>query len=133
MLTKGALDQFTGLDRLYRHRLVRTITYTEGVKQVAEEAKAYWLIDYIVSMQLEYKIAKKPFQVWTLVVDDTHQAIITCKVSNGRSIYRDEFLNTDFPLSEITFWITRNVLLLPSEYAGMRVRILHRTSFKPKL
>jgi hypothetical protein len=131
MLTKGTQDQFTGLDRLYRHRLVRTITYTEGVKKVAEEAKAYWLIDYIVSMQLEYKIAAKPFQVWTLVVDDAHQATITCKVSNGRTIYKDEFLNTDFPLPEIIFWITENVLLLPSEYAGMRIRILSRSSFNP--
>jgi hypothetical protein len=127
-LTQGSLDQFIGLDRLYRHRLVRTITYTECVKQLAERTKAYWLIDYIASMQLEYKIATKPFQVWTLMVDDAHQAVITCKTSNGRSLYKDEFLNTDFPLPEITFWIIENVLLLPSEYAGMRVRVLHRTS-----
>jgi hypothetical protein len=129
MLTKGSLDQFTGLDRLYRHRLVRTITYTEGVKQVAEETKAYWLVDYIASMQLEYKIATRTFQLWTLMVDDHHQALITCKVSNGRSIYNDEFLNTDFPLPEITFWIMENVLLMPSEYAGIRIRLLHRASF----
>jgi hypothetical protein len=128
-LPQGSLDQFIGLDRLYRHRLIRTITYTEGVKQLAERTKAYWLVDYIASMQLEYKIAMEPFQVWTLMVDDARQAIITCKVSNARSLYTDEFLNTDFPLPEITFWITQNVLLLPSEYPGMRIRILHRTSF----
>lgn len=67
--------------QVYGHRLVKTITYTEGVKQLAERAKAYRLVDYIASMQLEYKIATKPFQVWTLMVDDAHQAIITCKVS----------------------------------------------------
>jgi uncharacterized protein DUF6876 len=129
MLRKGLLNQFAGFAGSYRHRLVRTITYTEGVKQVAEETNAYWLVDYVVSMQLETKIAAKPFQVWTLAVDGDHQAVITCKSSNGRSIYKDEFLNTDFPLPGITFWITENVLLLPSEYSGMRIRLLNQASF----
>lgn len=128
MLTQGSLEQFTGTNTLYRHRLVRTVIYTEGVKHVAEEGKAYWLIDYIASMQVEYKIAKNPFQVWKLVVDDGHQALITCEDCNGRNIYKDDFLNTDFPLREITLWITENVLLLPSEYSGMRIRLLLRAS-----
>ena len=128
MLTQESLAQFTGTATWYQHDLVRTITYTEGVKHVADEGKAHWLIDYIASMQLEPKIADKPFQVWRLMVDDVHQAIITCENGDGRNIYRDDFSYTDFPLPEITFWVTENVVLLPSEYSGIRIRLLQRAS-----
>ncbi len=46
-LTESELAQFTGTEYWYRHAFKRSITYTDGVKYVAEKAGAYWLIDEI--------------------------------------------------------------------------------------
>jgi hypothetical protein len=39
-LTQDALHQFTGSEHWYRHPLVRTVTYTDGVQYVAENGGA---------------------------------------------------------------------------------------------
>ena len=41
------MSQFYGSEHWYRHGLVRTILYTDGVMYVADAAGAYWLIDEI--------------------------------------------------------------------------------------
>ena len=43
------LARFTGSERWYRHWSSPTIIYSEGVRHLAEEAAAYWLIDAIAS------------------------------------------------------------------------------------
>ncbi len=65
-LNESDLAQFTGSQTWYRHPLMRKISYTDGVKFMADKAGAHWLIDMIVSWQLEPKVHEEPFQVWTL-------------------------------------------------------------------
>ena len=50
-LNPAALRQFTGTEKWYRHPFVRTVLYTDGVKYVAEQGGAYWLIDDIAFAQ----------------------------------------------------------------------------------
>lgn len=45
----ASLEQFVGSTKLYKHWL--GIKYTDGVKYLANEAGAYWLIDAIASHQ----------------------------------------------------------------------------------
>src|ERR1039458_7739091 len=46
------LRYFTGTEEYHRHWM-RRITFTDGVKFLAEQAGAYWLIDLIASWQIK--------------------------------------------------------------------------------
>jgi hypothetical protein len=50
------------------------------------------------------------------MVHDDRSATLTCDDGNGTIIYTQHIPFTDFPLKEITFYFTDNVILLPSEY-----------------
>ncbi|MDX2263464.1 MAG: hypothetical protein NW215_00635 [Hyphomicrobiales bacterium] len=116
-LTKADLRQFTGTETWYRHPLVRSMLYTEGAQYVAETGGAYWLLDEMAFAQkAEPSVATQPFQLWTLKVRDDHTATLTCADGNGTAILEKPIEYTDFPLPEITFYVTDNMILLPSEY-----------------
>src|ERR1051326_3451537 len=66
-LNEGDLDQFTGSEQWYRHSLVRSITYTDGAKYVADDGGAYWLLDEIaLGQKFSAAVRAEPFQVWTV-------------------------------------------------------------------
>jgi hypothetical protein len=116
-LTADALHQFTGTEHWYRHSLVRTVTYTDGAKYVAEHGGAYWLLDIIaIAQRYEKAVSDEPFQVWKLTVQDKQSGTVTCEDGNGKEVYRQGLDYTDFPLPEVTFYFTDNVILLPGEY-----------------
>jgi hypothetical protein len=109
------LRYFIGTESWYRHPA--GITYTEGVKYVAEHGGAYWLIDEIAFLQCNPKVGKEQFQVWHLKVNlETHLAVLSCEDGNYNEVFRKTILWTDFPLPEITMWCTGGVIMLPSEY-----------------
>ena len=109
------LGQFTGAETWYQHPLMRRVTYTEGVKYVADTTGAHWLIDKIAANQLDPEISVELFQVWKLTVDGT-RGEVTCEDGNGKVIHREVIDYTDFPEPGITLWYTDHVILLPSEY-----------------
>ena len=111
------LGQFTGSKHWYRHGLNRKVVYTDGAKYVADEGGAYWLLDSIAIAQLyEKSVCGEGFQLWTLKVKEDRTAILTCDDGNGNIVYTQQLEFTDFPLDEIRFYFTDNVILLPSEY-----------------
>ena len=74
------------------------------------------MLDEIALAQKFNSLVKaKPFQVWKLVVNDTKGAL-TCDDGNGNIVYTKRIPFTDFPLPEIEFYFTDNVILLPGEY-----------------
>jgi len=113
---KSALRQFTGTEEWYFHPLFRKYRYTEGVKFLAGEAGAYWLLEKILSNQILAEIKDEGFQLWKLTVDENKKATLTCDDGNGVVIYTETIDTTDFPLDKISFYFTDSVLLLPSEY-----------------
>lgn len=115
-LTKADLTNFTGTENWYRYSMNKNYLYTDGVKYMAEQGGAYWLIDDILLHQHIPAIAKEHFQFWTLKVDDDRKAVLRCDDGNGNIIWKQEIPFTDFPLPEIRLYFTDNVLLLPSEY-----------------
>ncbi|WP_409562653.1 DUF6876 family protein [Hyphomicrobium sp. MC8b] len=112
------LAHFTGTEHWYRHPLVPSVTYTDGARYVAQAGGAYWLLDEIAFAQRFNKlVAAAPFQLWRLTVDlDRQSAVLICEDGNNRPIAAKEITFTDFPLAEIRFYVTDNVILLPSEY-----------------
>ena len=114
--TAAELAQFTGTARWYRHSLVKTVLYTDGVKFIAERAGAYWLIDEIALSQLgEPALKGEEFQVWTLIVDGT-AAMLRCDDGNERRLLEKQIGYTDFPEQGIKLYCTDGVIILPGEY-----------------
>jgi hypothetical protein len=135
-LDPTTLSQFIGTENWYRHSLARSVTYTDGVKYVADEAGAYWLVD-IIAIAQEHTPALKDqsFQTWKLTVKEDASAVVVCTDGGQdvdddgkaiyRTLYRQKISFTDFPLREIEFYCCRDgllgdgiawVILLPSEY-----------------
>jgi hypothetical protein len=121
-LSEHDLGQFTGTDTWWKHPLFAGLTYTDGIRHVAQTAGAYWLIEAIFSHQPDPKAQAEEFQVWTLTGNPKGGASLVMTDGNtGRAIIRQEIGSTDFPLDgfpERTFavWLVRKVLMLTSEY-----------------
>ena len=109
------LSYFYATEQYFFNPLFPNFRYTDGVRYVATEGGAYWLIDSIFSTQLLPAIRKQTFQSWTLKVKDC-SAVLSCTNDNEQSVYSQNISFTDFPLPEITFWLVDKVLMLPSEY-----------------
>jgi hypothetical protein len=112
------LAQFTGSETIYRHR--GGLTYTEGVKYLAEQAGAFWLIDAIASWQPSPQVKHDPMlqkiQFWKLRVNPDNSAILTCERDSDDVALTQEIEFTDFPLESVKLYLSNGVLLLPSEY-----------------
>jgi hypothetical protein len=107
-----ALDtsHFIGTDNWYEHGLNPLITFTDGVKYVADTAQAYWLID-----EIAFAPVKGEFQVWKLNVTG-NKAELICEDGNDNIIFTKQIEFTDYPEPGVTLWCVGGVILLPSEY-----------------
>ena len=126
-ITQGDLNQFSGDSIRYRSIHPRII-YTPGIRYVAENAGAYWLINTIASyyssdemreaVEEDYRVAE--MQIWRLSVHD-NRGQLTARADAGEPVFISEVIHyTDFPLERIDIWGVSNAehttLLLPSEY-----------------
>lgn len=109
------LAWFTGSTQLYYHPLFKAYKYTDGVRFLAQNAGAYWLLEYILSNQTLPVLKNETFQVWKMKVVNS-SAIIKVEDGNSNVLKDFKISFTDFPLKEITFWIEGDTLLLPSEH-----------------
>ena len=110
------LRQFTGTTQHFQHWT--GLQYTDGIKYLAQTAKAYWLIDLVASYQSSF--AKHPdlehFQLWELTTKDS-KGLVSCAKDSGVDPSAQQMINyTDFPLSYIKLYVCNRVLMLPSEY-----------------
>lgn len=115
MLDFSQLNQFTGSETFFRHGLVPSVAYTEGVKYVADNGGAYWLLNIIASNQIESKFINQPFQTWSLTVNGG-VGRIEVDDGDGNLLMLTDIIRTDFPEPGITLWCCDNMILLPSEY-----------------
>ena len=113
MITQSELDQFNGTEHHYRHWT--GMLYTDGVKFLADKAKAYWLLDIVASYQHQKKVRNEEFQVWKLVKTGS-EAIVILEDGNDNRILSQKIEYTDFPLESVSLWLQNGVLILPSEY-----------------
>ena len=118
------LSDFTGTENYYSNKHYPFV-YTDGIKYLAENGKAYWLLDAIASWQGEPIIKDdqdlSQIQFWRLKVNLDNSAVLTCERDSDDIVCEQKIPLTDFPLSEVTLYLCdmgtrQGVLLLPSEY-----------------
>ena len=109
------LSMHIGSLERYRH-WTRRFIYTPGVQALAERAGAFWLIDLIASHFRKPKVTGSEFQVWKLTVHTDRSATLAVDDGSDRQLFKCGIHRMDFPLAEITVYLTEGALLLPSEY-----------------
>ncbi len=115
---KNANDHFgnsNGTQNYYKYQVI-AMYYTDGVKDLAENCRAYWLIDLVMSYQFIPAIKREEFQVWRLLKNQDNTFIIKCTDGNEREIATQLIPLCDFPYDAATLWLSAGVLLLPCEY-----------------
>ena len=128
-LNESDLTKFSGDDVRYVHPINPRIVYTPGIKYVADQAQAFWLVDAIASWIGSRKFLRaaqrderiKSLHFWKLKVKPNCSAILTARAdSSERPFVRQAIEYTDFPLQRIDIWAAadeqRWLLYLPSEH-----------------
>lgn len=111
---KKKLMEFTGSEHYFKHWTGRLV-YTDGIKYLADRAKAYWLIDLIASYQ--HLLKEQKFQIWTLKVNYDKTVVVVCREDIDMPIIvKQKIEHTDFPLGEFECYFIAGVLLLKTEY-----------------
>ena len=113
---EAALSQFTGSENLYAHSS-RQFSYTDGVKFLADNAGAYWLIDLIASYQKRCRkdAMLREIQIWELKKTGARTARVGCLRDSHDPVFAQDIPFTDFPLQTITLYLENEVLTLPRE------------------
>ena len=115
-LDATTLSQFTGTAQYWR--VARQFVITDGVKDLAESAACFWLIDAAISHLLE--IGTADWFVLVRVEVSGSSAVMIYEDGNGSEHARQEIAYTDLPLSSVRLYAVwdseRWVIMLPSEY-----------------
>lgn len=117
----SGLGQFYGTKHYYWEHYywyggIGKYYFTDGVKYVADQCGAYWLIDEIMSYQLFPRTRKMDFQVWKLTVDtEKKEGVLSLEDGDGHEILRKKLDYTDFGAPAIEMWMENNVLYIPTE------------------
>ena len=114
------IAQATGFETHYRHAL-SGMSFSEGVKYIADEAGAYWLIDLILIASKFEKLQGKceGLEFWRLTTKDG-KGEVTCTdggMNGGEAnvVFYETIPFTDFPLEEIALSNDGGILCLPGE------------------
>jgi hypothetical protein len=114
---KSNLAHFYGSDVWYRHGLNRNMLYTEGVQYFAETAGgggAYWLLD-IIATEVFPLLKNEPF-IYIQACVDKNTCHLFAEDGNDKALWLKTIDYTDLQEGTWDFYLTNNVLLLPSEY-----------------
>ena len=113
------LSQFYGTENWTRHTLNKQLLYTDGVAYFAEHAGngAHWFLD-IVATEVAPLASKSghEFMAIRLMVHPGGTASITADDGDDLELYKRGIQWTDCPEGTWSFYLTDNVLMLPTEY-----------------
>lgn len=115
---QDGLAHFYGTENYFYNPLYRKLKYTDGVQFFALNAGngALWFLD-IIGTEV-HPLAKKKGEEFTHVKLKSAggKADITADDGNGNIFWQRHIEYTDCPEGEWGFYLTDDVLLLPSEY-----------------
>lgn len=116
---ENELQQFTGTEQWYYNPLYPNMKYTDGVKYFAEKAGAYWFLDITGTEYHPKTTGDNPewdYFLSIVMTVENEQAIIKVTDGNDKVFVLHGIEYTDCPTGTWKFYLTDNVLLLPSEY-----------------
>jgi hypothetical protein len=116
--TRNANDLYgshNGSENFYQNKY-SSIIYTDGIKELAEACGAYWLIDLVISHQLNKAVQLQPFQVWELSRQKDDAFIVVASDGNEKQIASQQIPFSDFRFDIATLWLVNGCLMLPNEY-----------------
>ena len=91
------------------------MVYTDGIAQMAESKKCYWLLDIVASVAPKLDTADS-FHVCTLHLDGKGGAVFEARPDTDKPpTYRQIIPHTDID-ENVQMYFIDGVLLLPSEY-----------------
>jgi hypothetical protein len=101
---------------LHRHYQLSGMSYTEGVRLLAERTNGWWLIDFIVLFQPAIQRAYRPYlQVWQFSKDRNGTGTLVGLPDCHDVGFRQRFDCEDFPLDYVKLYVQDRLVLLPSE------------------
>ena len=109
---ENGLTQFHGTDEYHSH-WTRQLVMTDGVKWLADNAGAHWLIDMIASYQPDSRVRNnaslQSIQFWELRVnEDDGTAVLSVVEDEGVPPALTQHIPfTDFPLPSIDIWVEK--------------------------
>ena len=131
----ATIGNFCCTENYYRHSLSRGVVFTDGVKFLADNAEAYWLVDEVCILQMHEGIKKdarlQQMQFWTLKKNPSGKgATLICERDSGDVAMEKPIEFTDFPFqafagNEVRLWVAPTqgadgklsmVCYLPSEH-----------------
>jgi hypothetical protein len=112
---RARLAAFSATETIHPHSS-RLFNYSDGVKYLADNAGAYWLLDLIAA---NFKRARKDrmlrqFQIWRLEKTGS-TAVLICLRDADDEAFRIRVPFTDFPLDSVKLYLENELLMLPSE------------------
>ena len=114
---KTQLGQFTGSTQYAR--LFANVMLTDGAVFLADNAKAWWLLDVYASYLLHIDGDREPFTCLKMTVSN-NSAVVVIEDGNDHLIAKQVIEHTDFPLNSITLYACWSddvwVVMLPNEY-----------------
>lgn len=103
-----------GTDHYHRHWFVHHFLYTDGVKEVAETAHAYWLLDRLAAEQAQTVLSwfeaggGNTGHIKLDVADSNATLTLEGKDQDGHQVQRTQLGYTDFPAGHWAFKLCVN-------------------------
>ena len=113
-LFQSSLDQFIGSEQWYAHSIEQDMLYTDGVQYFAAFTDSYWLLD-IIAKEFFPLLTEQTFLVIKIESDSENCQIIVTD-GNHQLLKSKVIPATQLVTGTWQFYLTDNVLLLPSEY-----------------
>jgi hypothetical protein len=108
-------SHYNGTECYYKHTFSAYV-YTDGLKALAMDCGAYWLIDLVISHQLVSKVRAELFQVWQLQKEKENIFKVVATDGSYNVIATQPIPYSDFPYDGCTVYLVEGVLMLPCKY-----------------
>ena len=110
---KNNLRQFIGTQQYHKLSLIPLLA-TDGVSYFVKTAQAFWLVDFVAAMTYS-KLKNEEFIV-VKVKSENEEVDIIFNNGNKTVLHKEHINYSDLPEGDWKFYVTDNVMMLPSEY-----------------
>ena len=112
---KANLEQFYGTENYYANWLLK-YRYTDGVHYFIKQTDAFWFLEEINIIYVQLQNQGKAEFLSIKAISNGKKADIIVSDGNNNLLKKKHISLTDLPEGEWKFFLTNNILLLPTEY-----------------